>query len=113
MADIFIRPNSPVTAESRKDLLGGVTVLKVPGSVAEKSVIQEPLYQSLQAAMGRSKRPFTLTFIPYYAMQNREPTPMEFWVPMSRFDSGQVSTASTDKRAELRMQKHGMGADGR
>ena len=113
LSDIFIRPNSPVATESRKDLLGGVTVLKVPGSVAEKSVVQEPLYQTLQAAMGRARRPLTLTFIPYYAMQNREPTPMEVWVPMSRLDSGQASTVFTDKRAELRIQKHGMGSDGR
>jgi uncharacterized protein len=101
LSDIFVRPNVPVAAETRKDLLGGVTVLKVPGLVAEKSVVQEPLYQPLTTAVSRAKRPATLTFIPYYAMGNREPTPMEVWVPISRFDSGSA-TASLERRAELR-----------
>ncbi len=105
LSDIFVRSNVPVAAETRKDLLGGVTVLKVPGLVAEKSVVQEPLYQPLATAVSRAKRPATLTFIPYYAMGNREPTPMEVWVPISRFDAGSA-TASVERTrnapAELR-----------
>jgi DUF1680 family protein len=93
MGDIFVRPSGPITIEFRKDLLGGVAVLKIPGQAAEKSLGEEPLYQPLATAMTRIKRPITLTFIPYYAMGNREPTPMEVWVPISRFDNP-VSAAS-------------------
>lgn len=93
IADIFVHPAAPVTTDFRKDLLGGVVVLKIPGQAAERSLGEEPLYQPLATAMTRVKRPLTLTFIPYYAMGNREPTPMEVWVPISRFDNA-LSSAS-------------------
>jgi DUF1680 family protein len=88
LGDIFIRPFSQSSSEVRKDLLGGVTVLRFPGQVADKSLGEEPLYDALTAAASRPKRQLTLTFIPYYAFGNREPTPMEVWVPMSRFGEG-------------------------
>ncbi len=88
LADIFVRANGQSSAEPRKDLLGGVTVIKASGFAAEKSLGEEPLYESLATAINRAKRPITLTFIPYYAIANREPTPMEVWVPISRFDAG-------------------------
>jgi DUF1680 family protein len=91
LSDIFVRPNRAITAEVKKDLLGGITELKVSGLAAEKPIVQEPLYQPLATALGRPKRPAPLTFIPYYAIGNREPTPMEVWVPVGRWDS--VSTA--------------------
>jgi DUF1680 family protein len=87
LGDLFVRASGPVTVDFRKDLLGGVSVLKIPGQAAERSLGEEPLYQPLATAMTRIKRPVTLTFIPYYAMGNREPTPMEVWVPISRFDN--------------------------
>ncbi|MBV9405170.1 MAG: hypothetical protein JO211_07485, partial [Acidobacteriaceae bacterium] len=97
--DLFIRAGGPITAEARKDLLGGVTVLKIPGQAAEKSLGEEPLYQPLATAVARGKRPVTLTFIPYYAIANREPTPMEVWVPVSRFDNPvSASSASSIER---------------
>jgi DUF1680 family protein len=87
LADVFFRPNAASTVETRKDVLGGIVELKVAGTAAERSVAEEPLYQPLAVAMTRSVRPATLTFIPYYAMGNREPTPMEVWVPSSRPDN--------------------------
>ena len=93
IGDIFIRPGGPANVEFRKDLLGGVAVLKVPGQTAEKSLGEEPLYQPLATAITRVKRPITLTFIPYYAMGNREPTPMEVWVPISKFDNPAASAS--------------------
>ncbi len=86
LGDIFVRPSGPTSTEVRKDLLGGVTVLKVSGQAAEKSLGEEPLYQPLTTAAGRARRPIVLTFIPYYAIGNREPTPMEVWVPIAKFD---------------------------
>jgi len=104
LGDIFIRPSGPVTADFRKDLLGGVTVLKVSGQAAEKSLGEEPLYQPLATAVNRVKRPITLTFIPYYAMGNREPTPMEVWVPISKFDNpaNSASTANLEHHSDPR-----------
>lgn len=104
LGDIFVRPSGPITTDFRKDLLGGVTVLKVAGQAAEKSLGEEPLYQPLATAANRVKRPLTLTFIPYYVMGNREPTPMEVWVPISRFDStgGSASAANIERMREPR-----------
>jgi uncharacterized protein len=97
--DLFYRTNSTPTVELRKDLLGGVIVLKVNGAAAEKSLGDEPLYEPLSAAATRAKHPAMLTFIPYYAMGNREPTPMEVWVPTSRAEGHFVpSTAATERR---------------
>ena len=102
LPDIFVRPTPQITVDNRKDLLGGVTILKVPGAVTERPLVQEPLYQPLNIAINRTKRPLTLTFIPYYAMGNREPTPMEVWVPVSRLDTSSPSAAAFYKRMEPR-----------
>jgi uncharacterized protein len=104
LGDIFIRPSGPVTADFRKDLLGGVEILKVSGQAAEKSLGDEPLYQPLASAVNQVKHPITLTFIPYYTMGNREPTPMEVWVPISKFDTpaSSVSAANLEHHPESR-----------
>ena len=95
LSDIFFRTSTSVIPETRKDLLGGVTILKVSGQAAEKSLGDEPLYEPLPAVLNRARRPVNLTFIPYYAIGNREPTPMEVWVPISKFDAA-TSSASTN-----------------
>jgi len=84
LSDLFIRPSTPIAVESRRDLLGGITVLKISGQAAERSISEEPLYQPLAATANRAKRLVTLTFIPYYAIGNREPSPMEVWVPAAK-----------------------------
>jgi DUF1680 family protein len=100
LSDLFYKVNSFSTVEVRKDLLGGITVLKVSGAAAEKSIGDEPLYQPLAAAASHVKRPTMLTFIPYYAIGNREPTPMEVWVPISTADGQyQTSSASGERHA--------------
>jgi hypothetical protein len=86
LGDIFFRGSAPISIEPRKDLLGGVTVLKAPGLAAEESLGEAPLYEPMTAAHSHAKRPINLMFIPYYAIGNREPTPMEVWIPVSRFD---------------------------
>lgn len=99
LSELFYRPNNTPTAEFRKDLLGGVMILKVNGAAAEKSLGEEPLYESLAVSATRAKRPAMLTFIPYYVMGNREPTPMEVWVPTSRAEGQYVpSTAAAERR---------------
>jgi hypothetical protein len=101
LGDIFVRPNAQSTVEPRKELLGGVTVLKVSGQAAEKSLVEEPLYEPLATAVNRAKRPITLTYIPYYAMANREPTPMEVWVPMARSDAGAASISNPNPGSNM------------
>jgi len=104
LTDIFYRTSTLITSEIRKDLLGGITVLKVSGQAAEKSLGEEPLYEPLSAVQNRPKRPVNLMFIPYYAIGNREPTPMEVWVPISRFDgaTSSASAGSPERHNEIR-----------
>ena len=52
LTDIFMRPSQVGVPESRKDLLGGVTALKLTGRVAEKALADEPLYEALQTGSG-------------------------------------------------------------
>jgi uncharacterized protein len=66
-----------------KDLLGGVLVLRHPGTVYEESADRSSLYFSHNAPP-RKSRPVRLTFIPYYAWANRAQTPMQVWTPMAR-----------------------------
>ncbi len=87
LGDLFFKPANPITTETRHDLLGGVIVLKVQGQAAERSLVEEPLYQPLATAANRAKRSVALTFIPYFAIGNREPTPMEVWMPLGKADS--------------------------
>jgi DUF1680 family protein len=69
------------TEEFRPELLGGVVVLHRNGLVASTPLSREPLYQIAADAARRVTREVPLTFIPYYAFANREPTPMIVWVP--------------------------------
>jgi DUF1680 family protein len=84
LSDVSIRLNGPSTSETRHDLLGGITTLKFPGQAAEKSNVEDPLYQPFAALSSHAKRNVTLTLIPFYAVGNREPSPMEVWLPISR-----------------------------
>jgi len=84
IADVFLKASNAFSVDFRKDFLGGVAALKVSGLVAERSMGDEPLYQPFTGGGTRPKRMVTLTFIPYYAIGNRDNTPMEVWVPLSR-----------------------------
>ena len=86
-----LRPNSlfdveltaPAEAfreEFRRDLLGGVTVLRHRGVVAEKPLADEPLYRA--AEVRSPVKPVELMLIPYYAWANRGVTSMEVWIPL-------------------------------
>jgi DUF1680 family protein len=99
VGDLFFRLGSPISSDGRKDLLGGVTLLKSSGQVAEKPLADEPLYQPFATLAVRPKRPATLTFVPYYAVGNREPGPMEIWIPASRADpAGSAVAGNTLER---------------
>ena len=84
-------PGKEFRTEFRAGLLGGVTVLKHRGTVKEGALSDQPLYRRVltgggaEAGTRRSSRPAELTFIPYYAWANREPSPMRVWIP---YDTG-------------------------
>jgi uncharacterized protein len=68
-------------AEYRKDLLGGVVVVKHLGAVGEESSGGRGLYSRFTPNT-REVRATELRFIPYYAWANRAPTPMQVWTPV-------------------------------
>jgi hypothetical protein len=78
---LIIGPNRQFQTEFRRDLLGGLMVLKHQGMVAEKPLSNEPLYQRLTSKESAATKPVELTFIPYYAWANRGPDQMQVWIP--------------------------------
>ncbi|HEX4769561.1 MAG TPA: beta-L-arabinofuranosidase domain-containing protein [Bryobacteraceae bacterium] len=97
LTDMSVRTNGALMAEPRRELLGGVVVLKISGQTSERSSNngQDPLYAPLGATTERAKRPILLTFVPFYAVQNREPNPMEVWVPVIRGEGASAAAALT------------------
>jgi hypothetical protein len=75
-------PAEAFREEFRGDLLGGVTVLRHRGVVAEKPLAEQPLYRVAAETAHLPVKPVELTFIPYYAWANRGQTSMEVWVPL-------------------------------
>lgn len=70
------------TSELRKDLFGGVLVLKHSGAVYDTPLDHQPLYEPLAQSRQRKSTATSLVFIPYYAWANREMSAMEVWVPL-------------------------------
>ena len=80
--DASITPGGKFSSEFRKDLLGGIVVLKHDGVIAEKSLSDAPLYARLDTGRGHAAtKPVELTVVPYYAWANRGPAAMEVWIP--------------------------------
>ena len=66
-----------------KNLLDGVVVLHHEGIAVQPSAQRRSLYFPVSAAPNKSTKA-ELTFIPYYAWANREPTPMQVWTPLQK-----------------------------
>jgi len=64
-----------------KDLLDGVVLLQHDGAAIQTSESRRALYFSANATPNKSSK-ISLTFIPYYAWNNRRPTPMQVWTPL-------------------------------
>ncbi len=79
---LLANPDAGFRSEFRQDLFGGVVVLKHQGAAYEQPLDREPLYETLLQARQRKMSAASLTFIPYYAWANREPSAMEVWVPL-------------------------------
>ncbi len=66
---VYLPEDAEVTAAHRGDLLGGVTVLTAEGKVRRDEGEDTGV---------------TLTAVPYYAWDHREPGPMRVWIPETR-----------------------------
>ena len=73
-------PEKEFKAEFRPELLGGVTVLRHPGVVFDSAADSRPLYAPLRSEKEKPGKIVDLTFIPYYAWANRQPSAMRVWV---------------------------------
>jgi DUF1680 family protein len=89
-----MKPGFEFTSEFKPGFLGGIIVLHRDGVVTESQSAQAsqnskdgsaPLYRPFQdhESDARSSRNVQLTYIPYYAWANREPSAMEIWTPVS------------------------------
>ncbi|MFI5070443.1 MAG: glycoside hydrolase family 127 protein [Terriglobales bacterium] len=87
LSDISItvgqKTNKEFGSEYKADLLDGVMLVHHEGAAYEVSSSQEALYSPANFGT-RKTRPENLTLIPYYAWANRQPTPMQVWVPYTR-----------------------------
>jgi len=75
------RPDSQFQTELKSDLLGGILVLHHTGVVYDRNDGTGSLYPRYTGSAERTKKA-PLTFIPYYAWANRQPTSMQVWVPL-------------------------------
>ena len=78
LADFRAHTSGATRTRYEAGLLGGVTVLDHPGTLAASG--PGSLYQA-EGSAKQTNRPATLTLIPYYAWSNRALTPMQVWIP--------------------------------
>ncbi|HVI78286.1 MAG TPA: hypothetical protein VM715_08985, partial [Candidatus Acidoferrum sp.] len=72
------RPDTEFQTEMKNDLLGGVLLLRHTGLSYDRNEAPNALYSRYTGATERTRR-IPLTFIPYYAWANRQPTSMQVW----------------------------------
>jgi DUF1680 family protein len=81
--DVRQKGPSAFHEELRKDLLGGIVILKHSGAVSEKSNSRNALYRPYAGEASKA-REVELKFVPYYAWANRAGTPMQVWTPVQK-----------------------------
>ncbi|MDP8982630.1 MAG: glycoside hydrolase family 127 protein [Acidobacteriota bacterium] len=82
VSDLAIaKPEEGFESAFRDDLLGGVLTLQHAGWLYQKPLAGEPLYERMEIAQRRLRKPAALTLIPYYGWANREPAAMTVWLP--------------------------------
>jgi DUF1680 family protein len=74
-------PAGAFQTEHKSDLLGGVITLRHAGVAYERPSSQNELYSRYTGQRPKGRR-IPLTFIPYYAWANRQPTFMQVWTPL-------------------------------
>ena len=80
----------------RPDLLGGVVVLQHQGVMLDTPAAGQALYGPLGGETRKHGAEVDLTFVPYYAWANRQPSSMRVWIPyVEATTAGANSTSST------------------
>ena len=79
--DLGQSPGKEFQSEDRRDLLGGIVVLRHEGVAIEGS--NKALYSRYTGKPVKT-RSVRLTFIPYFAWANREASTMQVWTPLFR-----------------------------
>ncbi len=79
--DVRQKGASAFREEVRKDVLGGIVMLKHTGAVSEKANSRSALYRAYSSETSKA-REVELSFVPYYAWANRAATPMQVWTPV-------------------------------
>jgi len=80
----------------RPDLLGGVVVLQHQGVMLDTPAAGQALYGPLGGETRKHGAEVDLTFVPYYAWANRQPSAMRVWIPYVEVTTaGANSTSST------------------
>lgn len=73
---IMLGRDSEISVDTSSNVMGGLTVLTADGEALSDADWNGALYRPSPPA----SRPATLTAIPYYAWNNREPGPMIVWI---------------------------------
>jgi len=79
--DLGQKPQTQFQSEHKRDLLGGVVVLRHTGIAFDRSASRSALYSRYSGQQVQSRR-VPMTFIPYYAWSNRQETSMQVWTPV-------------------------------
>jgi hypothetical protein len=82
LMDVQLDETAPLQTAWRDDVLPeGVMVVQGSGYALEANSRDDRLYRRLRTGDGLSRRPVTLTAIPYYAWANRGANAMRVWIP--------------------------------
>jgi hypothetical protein len=84
-------PATDFKVEYRPNLLGGVTVLRHRGVLLDASADGGALYSPLRSETRKPGAEVDLTFIPYYAWANRQPSAMRVWIPYLNGNGGRAA----------------------
>jgi len=79
--DIVLPEDAELTPEFVPNLLGGVTVLRGQALAQSTEEWTRRLYRPKEILREAAARPVAITAIPYYAWANRDPGPMQVWLP--------------------------------
>ena len=80
--DICLPAGISLEAKWKPELLGGVMVLQGEAAALDSLHWEDALYAPFRAAKESSYYPAYLTAIPYFAWANRDPGPMQVWIPV-------------------------------
>lgn len=96
--NLVIQPDTPLTAQHRANLLGGVTVIQGPALAVHRVAWPEQLYLSSTSVPGVTSTQFTA--IPYFANANRQPGEMEVWIAETMQQATPRPSPTTASRAK-------------